>query len=261
MVTLMGPNHKLTIGRAGKALAPLGITLPEEITAPITPPRIDSPSDADITQAITAAKGDPAADKTVQRLITARALDRGGYSALLEQEAWEARWQALKSALEDLNAQVHEKFTTAAGALETVAPKLRAYTSLAQLNLATLPADTVEPARQAIEAELTLRDAHNAWQALWTSVGGQQTGGNASRILAICNPSPDEWLTHSSRRPNSLPAPGDVWATVQAGFTLDLAHDIRDAKARHDHIHRSIDRDREKRRLEYGRAKSWGLYR
>src|SRR5699024_5501898 len=117
------------------------------------------------------------------------------------------------------------------------------------------------PARQAVEAELTLRDAHNAWQALWTSVGGQQTGGSASRILAICNPSPDEWLTHSSRRPNSLPAPGDVWATVQAGFTLDLAHDIRAAKARYDHISRSIDGDREKRQLEYGRAKSWGTYR
>ena len=45
------------------------------------------------------------------------------------------------------------------------------------------------------------------------------------------------------------------------GWTLTLAHDLRDAKARYDHISTTIDRDRDKRQAEQGRLSGWGLRR
>ena len=140
-------------------------------------------------------------------------------------------------------------------------PELKAYPDLDSLVLASLPARVADPARRAVDAQYTLRAARDAWLRLWRSVGGQQTGRPEADILATCDPSPAEWLEHSSRRPQSLPAPGDVWTMARHGWRLSLAHDIRAAKARADHIRTTIDRESEKRRLEKGRATSWGLYR
>ena len=45
------------------------------------------------------------------------------------------------------------------------------------------------------------------------------------------------------------------------GWTLTLAHDLRDAKARAEHIRNTLDRERDKRQLEQGRLSGWGLRR
>src|SRR5699024_5558378 len=256
-----GEDPSYAIGRMADALSKIGITLPETIADTPQPVTVPDPENAEIAAAIKAAKGDPAADKEVQRLITARAINRGRYTNLIARAAREEQWDALKESRGSINDQIHDVFATAASELEAVAPELKGYRDLDSIVLASLPARAADPARRALNAQHALRAARAAWLKLWRSVGGQQDGRPEADILAICNPSPDEWLTHSSRRPNSLPAPGDVWGTVQAGFTLDLAHDIRAAKARYDRLSRSIDGDREKRRLEYGRAKSWGVYR
>ena len=256
-----GEDPRYAIRRMADALSKIGLTLPETITDTPQTVTVPDPDNAEIAAAIRAATGDPAADKEVQRLITARAIARGKYTALIARAARDEQWEALKESRDSINDQIHDVFATAASELEAVAPELKGYRDLDSIVLAALPARVADPARRALNAQHTLRAARAAWLHLWRSVGGQQTGRPEADILAICNPSPDEWLTHSSRRPNSLPAPGDVWATVQAGFTLDLAHDIRDAKARHDHIRRSIDGDRERRQLEKGRATSWGTYR
>lgn len=256
-----GEDPSYAIRRMADALSKIGITLPETVTDTPQTVTVPDPDSAEIAAAISAATGDPAADKEVQRLITARAINRGRYTNLLARAAREEQWQALKESRDSINDQIHDVFATAARELEAVAPELKGYRDLDSIVLASLPARVADPARRALNAQHTLRAARAAWLKLWRSVGGQQTGRPEADILAICNPSPDEWLEHASRRPQSLPAPGDVWGTVQAGFALDLAHDIRDAKARYDHIRRSIDGDREKRRLEKGRATSWGLYR
>ena len=258
---IKGDDPRITIRGLTNALAKVGLSLPENVTTTPQHVTVPDPDSAEIAAAIQAAKGDPASDKTVQRLVTARAIARGGYTDLLARTAREEQWQALTDALDTINDQIHAVFATAARELEAVAPALKGYTDLDAIVLAALPARDADPARRAVNAQHTLRAAHTAWLKLWRSVGGQRDGRPEEDILAICNPTPDEWLEHASRRPQSLPAPGDVWTMARYGWRLTLAHDIRDAKARAEHIRTTIDRDREKRRLEKGRATSWGLYR
>ena len=261
MTSINGGDPRITIRGLTNALAKVGLTLPENVTTTPATVTVPEPDSADIAAAIKAAEGDPAADKEVQRLITARAIARGGYTDLLARAARDEQWQALTAALDSINDQVHDVFDGAARELEAVAPALKAYTDLDALILASLPARDADPARRAVNAQHTLRAARTAWLTLWRSVGGQRSGRPEEDILAVCQPSPAEWLEHASRRPQSLPAPGDVWTMARHGWTLSLAHDIRAAKARAEHIRTTIDRDREKRRLEKGRATSWGLYR
>ena len=262
MTTIIkGDDPRITIRSLTAALAKIGLTLPETVTTTPQHVTVPDPDSAEIVAAIQAAKGDPAADKEVQRLITARAIARGGYTDLLAQAARVEQWQALTDALDSINDQIHAVFDTAARELEAVAPELKGYPDLDSLVLASLPARVADPARRAVNAQHTLRAARDAWLRLWRSVGGQRSGRPEEDILAVCDPSPAEWLEHAARRPQSLPAPGDVWTMARHGWTLTLAHDLRDAKARAEHIRTTIDRESEKRRLEKGRATSWGLYR
>ena len=261
MTIINGTDPRITIRGMTAALGKIGLTLPETVTATAQPVTVPDPDSADIAAAIKAAKGDPAADKTVQRLITARAIARGGYTDLLAHAARVEQGKALTDALDSINDQIHAAFDTAARELEAVAPALKGYTDLDALVLASLPARDADPARRAINAQHTLRTAHTAWLKLWRSVGGQQTGRPEADILAVCNPTPTEWLEHASRRPNTLPDPGDVWTMARYGWTLTLAHDLRAAKARADHIRTTIDRDRDKRQAEQGRLSGWGIRR
>ena len=261
MTIINGTDPRITIRGMTDALGKIGLTLPAAVTDTTQPVTVPDPDSAEIAAAIKAAKGDPAADKTVQRLITARAIARGGYTDLLAQAARVEQWQALTDALDSINDQIHAVFDTAARELEAVAPELKGYPDLDSLVLASLPARVADPARRAVNAQHTLRAARDAWLRLWRSVGGQRSGRPEEDILAVCDPSPAEWLEHAARRPQSLPAPGDVWTMARHGWTLTLAHDLRDAKARAEHIRTTIDRESEKRRLEKGRATSWGLYR
>ena len=261
MTIITGTDPRITIRGLTAALAPIGLTLPAAVTDAPATVTVPDPDSAEIAGAIRAAKGDPAADKTVQRLVTARAIARGGYLDLLEQAAREEQWEALKESLDAVNTQIHDVFDTAARELEAVAPQLPGYADLDALVLASLPARVADPARRAVDAQHTLRAARDAWLKLWRSVGGQQTGRPEADILAVCNPTPAEWLEHSSRRPNTLPDPGDVWTMARYGWTLTLAHDLRAAKARADHIRTTIDRDRDKRQLEQGRLSGWGIRR
>ena len=257
---IKGDDPRITIRSLTDVLGRIGLSLPENVTTTPQHVTVPDPDTAEIVDAIQAAKGDPA-DKEVQRLLTARAIARGGYLDLLEHAARKDQWQALKDALDTVNAEIHAVFDTAARELEAVAPQLPGYPDLDSLVLASLPARVADPARRAVDAQHTLRAARDAWLTLWRSVGGQQTGRPEADILAVCDPTPHEWLEHSSRRPQSLPAPGDVWSMARYGWRLSLAHDIRAAKARADHIRTTLDRESEKRRLEKGRATSWGLYR
>ena len=258
---IQGTDPRVTIRGLTDVLGRIGLTLPENVTTTPQHVTVPDPDTAEIVAAIQAADGDPAADATVHRLITARAIARGGYLDLLEHAARKDQWKALKDALDTVNAEIHDVFDAAARELEAVVPELKGYTDLDALILASLPPRDADPARRAINAQHTLRAARDAWLRLWRSVGGQRSGRPEEDILAVCNPTPAEWLEHSSRRPQSLPAPGDVWTMARNGWPLTLAHDLRDAKARAEHIRTTIDRDREKRRLEKGRATSWGLYR
>lgn len=258
MAILTGSNPRATIDRLSKMLAPLNITLPDNVTAPIEPRTVASPTDAEITRAILDAKADPAADKTVQQLLTARDINRGGYIKLIEQAQGQERAEALTDALEDINTQIHERFQAAATELESLAPQLRGYESLDNLTLASLPAKVAEPARRALEAQHTARAALAAWWSLWASVGNQRRGRPNSQVLAACNPSQHEWLEHASRRPTTIPAPGDVWAMVRTGWTLDLAHNPRAAEARDEHIATTLDRARTARQMAQGKASGWG---
>src|SRR5699024_8373248 len=97
---------------------------------------VPDPDTAEIVAAIKDASGDPAADTTVQRLITARAIARGGYLDLLEQAARKDQWSALTAVLDTVNAEIHDVFDTAARELEAVAPELKGYTNLDTLVLA-----------------------------------------------------------------------------------------------------------------------------
>src|SRR5699024_8665387 len=93
---------------------------PQTVTVP-------DPDSAEIAAAIKAAQGDPAADKEVQRLITARAINRGKYTNLIARAAREEQWQALKESLDSINDQIHDVIATAARELEAVAPELKGY--------------------------------------------------------------------------------------------------------------------------------------
>ena len=257
---IQGTDPRVTIRGLTDVLGRIGLTLPESVTTTPQHVTVPDPDTAEIVDAIQAAKGDPA-DKEVQRLLTARAIARGGYLDLLEQAARKDQWKALKDALDTVNAEIHAVFAAAARELEAVVPELKGYPDLDSLVLASLPARVADPARRGVDAQHTLRAARDAWLRLWRSVGGQQSGRPEADILAVCDPSPAEWLEHASRSPQSLPDPGDVWTMARYGWTLTLAHDLRDAKARAEHIHTTIDRDREKRQLDKGRLSGWGLRR
>ena len=262
MTTIIkGDDPRITIRGLSNALGKIGLSLPENVTTTPQTVTVPDPDTTEIVDAIQAAKGAAAADKTVQRLITARAINRGGYLDLLEHAARKDQWSALTAALDTINAEIHDVFDAAARELEAVVPELKGYTDLDSLVLASLPARVADPARRAVNAQHTLRAARDAWLRLWRSVGGQRDGRPEVDILTVCDPSPAEWLEHASRRPQSLPAPGDVWTMARNGWTLTLAHDLRDAKARADHIRATIDREREKRQLEQGRLSGWGLRR
>ena len=253
-------DPKSEIKRLSEALAKVGVTLPEAVTTAPERVRVEAPTSREIGEAIRAAK-DPLTDKRVAQLMLAHQIAKGGFESDVMQAGWADQRQALKDVRADLNDALHAVFDAAARELEAVAPELKGYPDLDSLVLASLPARVADPARRAVDAQHTLRAAHSAWLTLWRSVGGQRSGRPEEDILAVCQPSPAEWLEHASRRPQSLPAPGDVWTMARHGWTLSLAHDIRAAKARAEHIRTTIDRDREKRRLEKGRATSWGLYR
>lgn len=257
-ITTTDPKNE--IKRLSEALAKVGVTLPDAVTTPAVRDRVNDPSDTEIGEAIRAAK-DPLTDATVKRLMLARQIARGGFETHVRQTAWSEQRQALKDSLSAINDQIHEVFDTAARELEAVAPALKGYTDLDTIVLASLPARDADPARRAINAQHTLRAAHTAWLKLWRSVGGQQTGRTEADILAACNPTPTEWLEHASRRPHTVPAPGDVWTVARYGWPLTLAHDLRAAKARADHIRTTLDRDRDKRQAEQGRLSGWGLRR
>ena len=258
---IKGDDPRITISGLADVLAKIGLTLPETVTTTPEHVTVPDPDTAEIVDAIQAADGDPAADATVQRLITARAIARGGYLDLLEHAARKDQWKALKDALDTVNAEIHDVFDAAARELEAVVPELKGYPDLDSLILASLPARVADPARRAVDAQHTLRAARDAWLKLWRSVGGQRDGRPEEGILAVCDPTPAEWLEHSSRRPQSLPAPGDVWTMARYGWPLSLAHDLRAAKERADRIRTTIDRESEKRRLEKGRLSGWGLRR
>src|SRR5699024_5123002 len=116
---------------------------------------------AEIVDAIQAAKGDPSADKEVQRLITARAIARGGYADLLAQAARVEQWEALAESVDVINDQIHAVFDTAARELEAVVPELKGYPDLDSLVLASLPPRVADPARRAVNAQHTLRAARD----------------------------------------------------------------------------------------------------
>src|SRR5699024_920463 len=107
-------DPRITIPGLANALAKIGITLPENVTTTPQHVTVPDPDSAEIVAAIQAAAGDPAADKEVQRLITARAIARGGYLDLLEHAARKDQWKALKDALDTVNAEIHDVFDGAA---------------------------------------------------------------------------------------------------------------------------------------------------
>src|SRR5699024_2005487 len=72
MTTIIkGDDPRITIRGLANALAKIGLTLPESVTATPQTVTVPDPDTAEIVDAIQAADGDPAADTTVQRLITA----------------------------------------------------------------------------------------------------------------------------------------------------------------------------------------------
>src|SRR5699024_6950510 len=137
-------------------LGKIGLTLPENVTTTPQHVTVPDPDTAEIVDAIQAADGDPAAAETVQRLITARAIARGGYTELLAQAARVEQWDALAESVDVINDQIHDVFDTAARELEAVVPELKGYPDLDSLILASLPARVADPARRAVNAQHTL---------------------------------------------------------------------------------------------------------
>lgn len=255
VLTTTSPKNE--IKRLGDALAKISITLPEAVTTTPERVRVEEPSSREIGEAIRDAK-DPLNDETVQRLMLAHQIARGGFESAVLQAGWAEQRQALNDARATINDQLHARFDEAAHELTEVAPKLTGRTELESLILSNLPAREVEPARRAIEAQATLRATLRAWRTLWAITSSQTLGRPNTQILQACNPSPDQWFEHASRQPNSLPAPGDVWGIVQRGWTLDLAHNPKAAIQRDKDITHAIDRQRHAQQLATGRARGWG---
>ena len=77
MTIINGTDPRITIRGLTDVLGRIGLALPENVTTTPAPVTVPEPDSADIAAAIKAAEGDPAADKEVQRLVTARAIARG----------------------------------------------------------------------------------------------------------------------------------------------------------------------------------------
>src|SRR5699024_7983486 len=129
-------DPRITIRSMAAVLGKIGLSLPETVTTTPQHVTVPDPDTAEIVAAIQAADGDPAADATVQRLITARAIARGGYLDLLEHAARVEQWEALKESLDTVNTQIHAVFDTAARELEAVVPELTGYPAPDSLILA-----------------------------------------------------------------------------------------------------------------------------
>src|SRR5699024_12249023 len=101
-----GEDPSYAIRRMADALSKIGLTLPEAVADTPQTVTVPDPDNAEIAAAIQAAAGDPAADKEVQRLITARAIDRGGYTNPLARAAREDQWPAPRESRGSINAPV-----------------------------------------------------------------------------------------------------------------------------------------------------------
>ena len=126
------------IGNLKAGLGKLGLKLPD---APDTSdlPTVQAVTDGDIAAAVGNAKGDPAADKEVQRLITARALGGIRYDVSHRAAQVEAHDKIIRDAIPALLEQVREKFADAAEVLEENGQQFKSHRDLGAVNLGTLP--------------------------------------------------------------------------------------------------------------------------
>ena len=256
-ITTTDPKNE--IKRLSAALAKVGVTLPEAVTTAPERVRVEAPTSREIGEAIRAAK-DPLTDKHVAQLMLAHQIAKGGFESDVMQAGWADQRQALKDVRADLNDALHDVFDRAAEELTEVAPKLGGYEDLDSLVLANLPARVVEPTRRATEAQAVLRNTVDAWKTLWAVTASQNLGPGVSNVhvLAVTDPAPGQWLEHASRRPHTLPDPGDYLAMVRMDWGLSLAESPRAAKDRNTNIRETLERDRALRTHEKGKATQWG---
>src|SRR5699024_1828357 len=166
------PDAKRDIDSISRALAPLGITLPKDITAPIEGTQVRAPNTTELAAAVRAAKGDPGNNNEVQRLLTLKALHKAGVGDAIILEQWQERGRALRALRDTLNAQIHDVFNEAARELEDAASNLRGYEDVNAIVVSKLPSPLMAPARQALDAHHRILAAATAWHAVHACLGG-----------------------------------------------------------------------------------------
>lgn len=213
------------IRRLEDVLKPLGLTIPD---APVTDdPIIPAVSLEDIAEAVAKAK-DPAADKTVQRLVTAHQLGTLGISAGLKTARIKAHETVIREALPALIEKVRDIFHDAAGILEESGAPLRQHEDLGAVDLQALPLQSAHAAQEALGACRTMTTARTAWVALSTHGGPV---GHRPHWSDYAAPTLEEYRAASKARPQAFPE-ATPWSVFRTGWELNLPDSVKAAQER-----------------------------
>lgn len=220
-------SYQLTvrIDRLTNVLKPLGLTIPD---APATDdPIIPEVTLDDIAEAVAAAK-DPAADKTVQRLVTAHQLGTMGIASELKMNRVKAHETLIRAEIPTLLEQVRDIFHDAAGILEENGAPLRQHEDLGAVDLQALPLHSANAAQEALGACRTMATARTAWVALSTHGGPV---GHAAHWSDYAAPTNEEYRAARDARPQLFPK-ATPWSVFRKGWTLDLPQTVKAAQQR-----------------------------
>lgn len=233
-------SYELTtrIRRLEDVLKPLGLTIPD---APATDdPIIPAVSREDIAEAVAKSK-DPAADKTVQRLVTAHQLGELGIAAGLKVNRVKAHETVIRAEIPALLEKVRGIFHDAADILEENGAPLRHHEDLGAIDLQTLPLHSAHAAQDALGACRTMTTARTAWVAL--STYGAPDGHRAA-WSDYGAPTNEEYRAARNARPPLFPE-ATPWSVFRKGWELSLPATVRAAVERRNAYERAAVEDAE----------------
>lgn len=237
------------IGNLKAGLGKLGLKLPD---APDTSdlPTVQAVTDGDIAAAVGKAKGDPAADKEVQRLITARALGGIRYDVSHRAAQVEAHDKIIREAIPALLEQVHERFADAAEVLEENGQQFKSHRDLGSVNLASLPGHSAAAAGVSLSACRTMDDAVTAMKALG---GYGREGGTKTEWWHYSTPSQAQYEQAMNDAPSTFPE-GNAWSVFARGWPLEMAETLHAAGERRAGYRAALNERIEQGKLEGARA-------
>lgn len=192
-------------------------------------PDITAPDSEAVLDALRKAKGDPAADKTLQTLATRAWL--AGHPALKHQEnvAWIDAWESAKGRLPEISDSIRDDYQETAEHLSASARgPVGQYEDLSAIDLSRIPTSTARLAADAIDHYRRATNLHAAWRTIWTNLAG---AGAKPTWTEYAEATLEQFVEARNAKPTQFPKP-DAWAVARTGWTMTLPETLSGAHQR-----------------------------